>query len=49
MYAIRLSLVQIMQQHIKEVREVANGSVTHDKFMLLSNIRNNYQKRVEEL
>ena len=46
-----LSPVQIMQQHTKEVRELAlaNGPVTRDTFLLPMDVRNICRKRAEEL
>jgi hypothetical protein len=42
---------QIMQQHTKEVRELAltNGPVIRDTFLLPSDVRNICRKRAEEL
>ena len=51
MYALGLSPTSIMQQHTKEVRELvlANGLVTHDTFMLPTDVRNICCKHAEEL
>jgi len=51
MHAFGLSPAQIMQQHTKEVRELAlaNGPVTRDTFLLPSDVRNIVRKRAEEL
>ena len=51
MHAFGLSPAQIMQQHTKEVRELAlaNGPVTRDTFMLPSDVRNIVRKRTSEL
>ena len=51
MHAFGLSPAQIMQQHTKEVRELAlsNGPVTRDTFLLPSDVRNVVRKRAEEL
>ena len=51
MHALGLSLVQLMQQHTKKVRDLAlaNGIVTRDTFLLPSNVRNICRKRAEEL
>ena len=51
MHAFGLSPAQIMQQHIKEVRElaIANGTVTRDTFLLPVDVRNICRKRAEEL
>jgi hypothetical protein len=51
MHAYGLSPAQIMQQHTKEVRELAlsNGLVTRDTFLLPSDIKNICRKRAEDL
>ena len=51
MHAYGLSPAQIMQQHTKEVRELAlsNGVVTRNTFLLPIDVRNICQKRAEEL
>ena len=51
MHAFGLSPAQIMQQHTKEVRELAlsNGPVTRDTFLLPTDVRNICRKRAEEL
>ena len=51
MHAYGLSPAQIMQQHTKEVRELAlsNGVVTRDTFLLPVDVRNICRKRAEEL
>ena len=51
MHAFGLSPAQIMQQHTKEVRDLAlvNGTVTRDAFLLPSNVRNICCKSAEEL
>ena len=51
MHAFGLYLVQIMQQHAKEVRELAlaNGPITCDTFLLPSDVKNIFRKRAEEL
>ena len=51
MHAFGLSPAQIMQQHTKEVRELAlsNGVVTRDTFLLPTDVRNICRKRAEEL
>ena len=51
MHAYRLSPAQIMQQHTKEVWELAvsNGLVTCDTFLLPLDVRNICCKRAEEL
>ena len=51
MHAFGLSPTQIMQQHTKEVRELAlvNGTVTRDTFLLPTDIRNICRRRAEEL
>ena len=51
MHAYGLSLAQIMQQHTKEVRELAesNGLVTRDTFSLPSDVKNICRKRAEDL
>ena len=51
MHAFGLSPAQIMQQHTKEVRElaIANGVVTRDTFLLPVDVRNICRKRAEEL
>lgn len=51
MHAYGLSPAQIMQQHTKEVREMAasNGLVTRDTFLLPSDVRNICRKRAEDL
>ena len=49
MHSYGLSPAQIMQQHTKEVRELAmsNRLVTCDTFLLLSDVRNICRKRAE--
>ena len=51
MHSYGLSPAQIMQQHIKEVRELAmsNKLGTWDTFLLLVDVRNICCKRAEEL
>jgi hypothetical protein len=51
MHDFGLSHAQIMQQHTKEVRDLAfaNGTVTRDTFLLPSNVRNFCRKRAKEL
>ena len=51
MHAFGLSPAQIMQQHTKEVMELAlaNGAVTRDTFLLPTDVRNICRKRAEEL
>ena len=51
MHAFGLSPAQIMQQHTKEVRDLAlvNGPVTRDTFLLPSDVKNICRKRAEEL
>ena len=51
MHAFGLSPAQIMQQHTKEVRELAisNGVVTRDTFLLPVDVRNICRKRAEDL
>jgi len=51
MHAFGLSPAQIMQQHTKEVRELAlsNGVVTRDTLLLPVDVRNICRKRAEEL
>ena len=51
LHALGLSPTQIMQQHTKEVRELAisNGVVTRDTFLLPSDVRNICRKRAEDL
>jgi hypothetical protein len=51
MHAFGLSPAQIMQQHTKEVGELAlaNGPVTRDTFLLPTDVRNICRKRAEEL
>ena len=51
MYSYGLSPAQIMQQHTKEVRELAmsNGLVMRDTFLLPLDVRNICRKRAEEV
>ena len=51
MHSYGLSPTQIMQQHTKEVRELvlSNMLITHDTFLLSSDVRNICCKRAEEL
>ena len=51
LHALGLSPTQIMQQHTKEVRDLAmsNGVVTRDTFLLPSDVRNICRKRAEDL
>ena len=51
MHAYGLSPAQILQQHTKNVRELAvsNGLVTRDTFLLPSDIKNICRKRAEDL
>ena len=51
MHVLGLSPAQIMQQHTKEVNELAlaNGPATRDTFLLPTDVRNVCRKRAEEL
>ena len=51
MHAIGLSPAQIMSQHKQDVRDMTmnNQPVTHDTFLLSSDVRNICKKRAQEL